>query len=84
MVARPWSSSRLSCGERLLLRCDGIAGMLSGQAGKVSVISSYQEETELLWMWAGPSCFLSSREGNDGDLLELPQGCEVPFRSSRG
>ena len=26
MVARPWSSSHLSCGERLLLRCDGIAG----------------------------------------------------------
>ena len=26
MVARPWSSSRLSCGERRLLRCDGNAG----------------------------------------------------------
>ena len=26
MVARPWSSSRLSCGNRLLLRCDGNAG----------------------------------------------------------
>ena len=26
MVARPRSSSRLSCGERLLLRCDGNAG----------------------------------------------------------
>ena len=26
MVARPWSSSRLSCEERLLLRCDGNAG----------------------------------------------------------
>ena len=26
MVAGPWSSSRLSCGERLLLRCDGNAG----------------------------------------------------------
>ena len=26
MVARPWSSRRLSCGERLLLRCDGNAG----------------------------------------------------------
>ena len=26
MVARPWSSSRLSCGERLLLTCDGNAG----------------------------------------------------------
>ena len=26
MVARSWSSSRHSCGERLLLRCDGNAG----------------------------------------------------------
>ena len=26
MVARPWSSSRLSCGERLLLRGDGNVG----------------------------------------------------------
>ena len=26
MVARPWISSRLSCGECLLLRCDGNAG----------------------------------------------------------
>ena len=25
MVSRPWSTSRLSCGERLLLRCDGNA-----------------------------------------------------------
>ena len=26
MLARPWSSSCLCCGERLLLRCDGNAG----------------------------------------------------------
>ena len=26
MVAGPWSSSRLSCGEHLILRCDGNAG----------------------------------------------------------
>ena len=26
MVARPWSSSRLSCGERFLFKCDGYAG----------------------------------------------------------
>ena len=26
MVARPWSSSRLSCGKHLLLRCDGNSG----------------------------------------------------------
>ena len=29
MVARPWSSSRHSCGERLPLRCDGTLGILS-------------------------------------------------------
>ena len=26
MVARTWNSSRLSCGDGLLLRCDGNAG----------------------------------------------------------
>ena len=30
----------------------------SDQAAKGSLISSYEAETELLWMWAGPSCFL--------------------------
>ena len=29
MVARSWNSSRHSCGERLLLRCDGTLGILS-------------------------------------------------------
>ena len=28
------------------------------QAGKGSLISSYDAETGLLWMWTGPSCFL--------------------------
>ena len=35
-MARPWISSRLSCGERLLLRCDGNAGNSSPtKQGKV-------------------------------------------------
>ena len=38
----------------------------------------------LLWMWAGLSCFLSSVVGYLGELLELQQGCEGPFGSSRG
>ena len=38
----------------------------------------------LLWMWAGLSCFLSSGDGYVGELLELQQGCEGPFGSSRG
>ena len=54
------------------------------KAGKGSLISSYEAETGLLWMWAEPSCFLSSGDGYVGELLELQQGCEGPFRSSRG
>ena len=54
------------------------------QAGKGSLISSYERETGLLWMWAGPSCFLSSGDRYVGELLELQQGCEGPFGSSSG
>ena len=52
------------------------------KAAKGSHISSYEAETGLLWMWAGPSCFLYSGDGYNRDLLELQQGCvdllEVP------
>ena len=34
-------------------------------------------------MWAGLSCFLSSGDGYVGELLELQEGCERPFGSSR-
>ena len=34
-------------------------------------------------MWAGLSCFVSSGDGYVGELLELQQGCEGPFGSSR-
>ena len=53
------------------------------QAGKGSLLSSYEAETGLLLMWAGLSCFLSSGDGYVGELLELQQGCEGPFGSSR-
>ena len=52
-------------------------------AGKGSLLSSYEEETGLLWMWVGLSCFLWSGVGYVGELLELQQGCEGPFESSR-
>ena len=52
-------------------------------AGKGSLLSSYEAETGILWMWAGLSCFLSSGDGYVGELLELQQGCERPFVSSR-
>ena len=40
-------------------------------AGKGSNLSSNEEETWLLWMWAGLSCFLSSGDGYVGELLEF-------------
>ena len=45
-------------------------------AGKGSLLSSYEAETGLLWIWAGLSCFLWSGDGYVGELLELQQGCE--------
>ena len=53
-------------------------------AGKGSLLSSGEAETGLPWMWAGLSCFLSSGDGYVGEILELQQGCEGPFESSRG
>ena len=58
--------------------------IFSDHAGKGSNLSSYEAERWLLWMWAGLSCFLSSGYGYVGELLELQQGCEGLFGSSRG
>ena len=52
-------------------------------AGKGSLLSSWEAETGLLWMWAGLSCFLSSGDGYVGEFLELQQGSEGPFGSLR-
>ena len=38
----------------------------------------------LLFIWAGLSYFLSSGDGYVGERLELRQGCEGTFESSRG
>ena len=53
-------------------------------AGKGSLISSYKVEKGLLWMCKGRSRFLSSGQGYVGELLELQQGCEGPYGSSKG
>ena len=84
MVARPWSSSRLSCGERLLLRCDGNAGnFFPSTQGKDPSIELGGGNGAPLDV-GGLSCFLSSGDGYVRELLELQQGCEGPFGSSRG
>ena len=52
-------------------------------AGKGSLLSSYEAETGLLWMRAELSCFHLSGDGYVGELLDLLQGFEGPFGSSR-
>ena len=52
--------------------------------GTGSLLSNEEAETGLLWMWAELSCFLSGGDGYVGELLELQQGCEGHFGSSRG
>ena len=52
-------------------------------AGKGSLLWSQEADTGLFWMWAELSCFFSSGDGYVGELLELQQGCERPFGSSR-
>ena len=43
--------------------------------GQIALLSSYEAETGLLWMWAGLSCVLWSGDGYVGERLELQQGC---------
>ena len=84
MVARPWSSSRLSCEERLLLRFDGIAG------------NSFRPRRERIpplelgvgngapMDVAGTLVLPLEWRRVRRELLELQQGCEGPLGSSRG
>ena len=85
MVARTWSSFRLFLWRAppLEMRRER-REFFPDHAGKGSLLSSYEAETGLLWMWAGLSCFVSSGDGYIGELLELQQECEGPFGSSRG
>ena len=79
MVAQPRSSSRLSCGERLLLNGRERRQFFPEHAGIGSLLSSYEAETGLLWMWAGLSCFLSSETGMSGNFLSCSKGVKDPL-----
>ena len=82
MVARPWISSRLSRGERLLLRCDGNAGKSfpttqgkdpsSRARGENGAPLDVRGTLVLPLEWR-PVC---------RELLELQQACEGPFGNS--
>ena len=83
MVARRWSSSHLSCGERLLLRCEGNAGNFfpSTQVKDPSIDLAGRNRAPL--DVGGTLVLPLEGVGYVGELLELQQGCEGPFGSSR-
>ena len=54
-------------------------GNFPEHAGKGSLLSSYEAESGLLWMWAGLLCFLSSGDGYVRELLELQQDVKDPL-----
>ena len=80
MVARPWSSSRLSCGERLLLRCDGNPGnSLPTTHGKDP--SSRARRRKRGSSGCGPDSRASSRveTGMSGNFLCCSKGVKYPL-----
>ena len=80
MVARPWSSSRLSCEERLLLRCDGNTGnSFPTTQGKDP--SSRARRQKRGSSGCGRDSRASSRveTGMSGNFLSCSKGVKDPF-----
>ena len=80
MVARPWSSSRLSCGDRLLLRWDGNSGksFRSTQGKDPSTRARWRKRSSSL-------CERNSRAssrvetGESGNFLSCSKGVKYPL-----
>ena len=80
MVARPWSSSCLSCGERLLFRCDGNAGN-SFPTTQGMDASSRARRRKRGTSGCGQNSRASSRVETDmsGNFLSCSKGVKDPF-----
>ena len=80
MVARPWSSSRLSCGERFLLRCDGNHGNSFPSTQRKDPFSRARRRK-----WGCSGCGRDSRAssrvetGMSGKFLSCSKGVKEPL-----
>ena len=80
MVARPWSSSRLSCGERLLLRCDRNTGnSIPTTQGKDTTSRARRRNRGS--SGCGRDCRASCRveTGMSGNFLSCSKGVKDPL-----
>ena len=80
MVARPWSYSRLSCGESLLLRCDGNAGNSFPNTQGL-----YPSSRAMRWKRGSSGCGRDSRAssrvepGMSGNFLRCSKSVKDPL-----
>ena len=81
MVARPWSSSRLSSGERLLLRCDG-----NGANSFPTTQGKDQTSIAKRWKRVSSECGRDSRAssrvetGMSGNFLSCSKGVKTLWK----
>ena len=52
---------------------------LPDESGKGSLISSYEEEMGLLWMWTGPHASSRVETGMSGNFLSCSKGVKDPL-----
>ena len=85
MLARPWSSSRLSCRERLILRCAGNAG------NSLQTKQGNDPSSRAKWWKRGsfgcgrdPSASSRVHTGISGNFLSCSKGVKEPLDGSGG
>ena len=80
MVARPWSSSHLSCGERLLLRCDGKAGnSFPNTQGKDPFFRAMRRKRVSSGCERDSGASSRVETGMSGNFLSCSKGVKDPF-----
>ena len=80
MVARPWSSSRLSCGERLLLRCDGNpVNSFPTTQGKDPSSRARRRKRGSSGFWRDSGTSSRVRTGMSGNFFSCSKGVKDPL-----
>ena len=80
MVARPWSSSHLSCGERLLLTCDGNASnSFSTTQGKDPASRARGRKRGYSGYWRDSRASPQVETGMSGTSLSCSKGMKDPL-----
>ena len=84
MVAQPWSSSRLSCGECLLLRCDGNArNSLPTTQGKDPSSRSRRRKRRSSGCWQDSRASSRVKTGMSGNFLSCSKGVRTLWKFQR-